>query len=116
MKEESRRLAHALAECIHACNDCFNGCLEEKHVEKMKKCIRLDKECAEICGTALAMVYAGSHYKQEILTLCKNICHDCAEECKRHPEDHCQECAQMCETCAKVCGEFLNETVYEGTC
>lgn len=116
MKEESRNLAHILAECVHACNDCFSACLKEKDVAMMAECIRLDKACAEICATTLSMVYAGSHFKQEILILCKNICHACAQECGKHAFDHCQECAKACEACASACSEYLNSHVDDGTC
>ncbi len=107
MKPESKLLAAHLAECIHACNDCHDACLDEKHVMMMAGCIRMDKECAEICSATLQLVHRGGRFAKEMLALCAKACEACAEECGKHAEGHCQECAQMCRDCAKSCREFL---------
>ncbi len=107
MNPESKILTHRLAECIHACNDCMNGCLDEKHVSMMAECIRLDKECADICTATLALVHHGGYFAKEILSLCVKACKACADECSKHPEAHCTECAAACRECAAVCAGFL---------
>ncbi|MCD7976053.1 MAG: four-helix bundle copper-binding protein [Tannerellaceae bacterium] len=106
MKQENLNLAHALAECIHVCNYCFSSCLEEEDVKMMKECIKLDKECAEICAATLATIYPGNHFTNEMLILCKKACLACAEECGKHSYEHCQTCARVCQACAKMCEEF----------
>ncbi len=108
MLAKSLNLSHKLAECVHACNDCFNGCLEEKNIDAMKECIRLDKECSIICGTTLELIHAGGHFMKEILSLCEKACRACANECSKFHEDHCKECAKACNECAKACSEFLS--------
>ncbi len=106
MRADSKALAHKLAECVHACNDCHDACLDEQHIMMMKGCIRLDVECAQICLTALSLVHRGAHFAKEILDLCAKACEACAAECGKHPYDHCKECAQVCTECAKACREF----------
>ena len=106
MKEESLSLARTLAECIHVCNFCFNSCLEEEDVKMMKECIKLDKECAEICAATLATVYPGNHMTNEMLELCRKACEACAGECSKHSNEHCQTCAKVCRACARACEEF----------
>jgi len=108
MLEKAIQLSHKLAECVHACNYCFNACLEEEDVMMMKNCIRLDKECALVCQATLGLIYPGSQFKKEVLDLCEKACESCAEECNKHPMDHCKECARVCEECAKACSEFLS--------
>ncbi|MCC8088724.1 MAG: four-helix bundle copper-binding protein [Rikenellaceae bacterium] len=115
MDEKMKDLVHKLAECVHMCNDCFNACLDEEDVKKMKECIRLDKECAEICSATQNLIYGGSHFKKEVLSLCKTICRQCADECKKYPMDHCQNCAKACEACESACSDFLNDS-YDGVC
>ncbi len=33
-----------------ACIHCYDACLKEEHVNMMVECIRLDRECADICS------------------------------------------------------------------
>ena len=107
MLAKSLNLSHKLAECVHACNDCFNACLEENDVKMMKECIGLDRECAIICGTTLELIHANGHFMKEILSLCEKTCRACANECGKFPQKHCQECAKICDECTKVCNEFM---------
>lgn len=55
MDKKTLNLAYKLAYCQGLCNYCFNACLEEKDIQMMKDCIKYDKECAEICGTAFSL-------------------------------------------------------------
>lgn len=109
MTTENIKLSQKLAECVLACNNCFEGCLQEEHVKMMVQCIRLDKECAIICSTTLQLVYKESHFLPESLELCINACQTCADECRKYPEEHCRECAKTCDECATVCREFLHQ-------
>jgi hypothetical protein len=104
--EKIKTLATTLAECVFACNDCHEKCLREKHVAMMVDCIRLDKDCAAVCGATLQLLYDGSPLMGEALGLCITACEMCAEECARHEEAHCQECARICRECAATCREF----------
>ncbi|MCD7901773.1 MAG: four-helix bundle copper-binding protein [Bacteroides sp.] len=103
--EKKKEVAHKLAECVIYCNHCFSSCLEEEDVKMMKKCIRLDKDCAEVCQFTLGMLHR-SPFVDGYLEMCIKVCEACAEECSKHQNEHCQECAKMCKECAEVCRNF----------
>lgn len=89
--------------CMVACNHCYTACLGDKNVEMMKDCIRLDRECADICAYAAQAMSINSSYAMKICSLCAEVCKACGNECKKHDSDHCQQCADACFACAKVC-------------
>ncbi len=94
----------ACIECATECNHCAVSCLEEKDVQSLTKCIRLNLECAIICRVTAELMSLGSRYSKEICQLCATICTACAEECEKHAGDgleYCRECAEICRTSAK---------------
>lgn len=101
-------LIEALQKCATACENCADACLHEDNLSEMVACIRLDRDCANVCTTALYMTIRDSEYIRSILTLCEQICADCAEECEKHDHDHCQQCARACRRCEEQCREYLN--------
>lgn len=107
MDRNEMNLVHRLGECIYMCNMCFDACLKEDDVAMMAGCIRLDKECAAICGAALQNVYGDNWYRKDMLKLCRKVCEDCAEECGKFTQDHCRRCAKACQDCADACAEFI---------
>jgi len=106
MEKKVLYLVSVLANCKAMCNYCFNACLHEEDVKMMKDCIKLDKECAEICGLTLSLIASDSPFSKEILSLCSKACQKCADECKKHHYDHCQDCARACSQCAEACNEY----------
>jgi hypothetical protein len=44
---------HACIECLVACEMCSDACLDESNVKMMVDCIRLDRDCADACATAI---------------------------------------------------------------
>ena len=96
-------LLQALAQCTATCEMSSDALLDEDHLKKLVRCIRLTQDCARICS--LAHSFAASHaaYTNAILKQCADICHACAEECSRHTMDHCQACAQACRACEEAC-------------
>jgi hypothetical protein len=106
MEKNMSELVRVLAECHAACNYCFNACLEERDIQMMTKCIKQDKECAEICILTSSLVASNSNYSKEILELCMEACETCAAECGKHHYDHCQACAKACNKCAEVCKAY----------
>ncbi|PBB04811.1 MULTISPECIES: four-helix bundle copper-binding protein [Bacillaceae] len=101
--QQHQETLNVLHECMEACNHCFDACLKEDDVKMMAGCIRLDRECADICGYLEAAITRGSAYVSELASVCAKICDDCAEECAKHDHDHCQECAEACRKCADAC-------------
>ncbi|KZO00536.1 four-helix bundle copper-binding protein [Pseudobacillus badius] len=101
--EQYSGLLQALHECMEACNRCFDACLKEKDVSMMTACIRLDRECADICGFLEAAIARNSPFISSLTKLCADICEACGNECKKHHHDHCQRCAEACMKCAEAC-------------
>lgn len=105
MLEKKKEVIRLLGECVMACNHCFSSCLEEEDVKMMKDCIKLDKECAEVCSFTIIMLH-NSRFAGQYLDLCTQVCDACAEECGKHHNDHCRMCAEACKKCADACRQF----------
>ena len=52
--------------CAAACEHCATACLSEAEVKAMADCIRLDRDCADICRLASAMMSRDSKFAKEI--------------------------------------------------
>lgn len=90
-------------ECMKKCNQCYDACLQEEEVYPMSACIRLTRDCADVCILAAQFMTRNSEHMKEACVLCADICNRCAEECRNHAYEHCQACAAACEACAKKC-------------
>ncbi|MBO0995142.1 four-helix bundle copper-binding protein [Bacillus sp. SD088] len=106
--QEYQSVLTALNECVLACNSCYQACLKEVDLQMMVECIRLDRECADICAYFEQAITRGTPYVAELATLCITICKDCGNECKQHNHDHCQKCAAACLKCAEECQALLS--------
>ena len=94
----------ACIECATTCNQCAVSCLEEKDVQYLIKCIRLDLECAVICRSTAELMSLNSSYSKDVCQLCASICNVCAQICEQHANmgmEHCRECAEACRACAQ---------------
>ncbi|MEO6452686.1 MAG: four-helix bundle copper-binding protein [Ginsengibacter sp.] len=114
--QQYQKCIDACLECATECNHCAVSCLEEKDVQYLIKCIRLDLECAVICRASAELMTLGSAYSSQICDLCAAICNACAKMCEQHGNmgmEHCRECAEACRACAKetmeVAGESTNK-------
>lgn len=96
-------LIQKLLDCALACENCATACLGEEDVKMMAACIKLDRDCADLCLQAARLLQRQSDIALQYLLLCEEICRQCAEECGKHQHDHCQQCAQACRTCADAC-------------
>lgn len=89
------------------CNQCAVSCLQEKDVQRMKKCIRLDLECAAICTAAVQVMSLNGELSEQLCQLCAEVCNRCGQECARFTEmEHCRKCAEVCRRCAEVCSQM----------
>lgn len=101
-------LTSKLSACQAACNYCYDACLKEDDIDMMRRCIRTDRDCADICGMALSFVQRDSELLNEVLELCATACDTCAEECEKHDHhEHCVECAKACRECAEACRAYI---------
>lgn len=96
-------LIQKLWDCVLACENCATACLGEDDVKDMTACIKLDRDCADICAQAARLLKRGSVIAHQYLLLCEEICRLCGEECGKHHHDHCQQCAKACMECADAC-------------
>ncbi len=101
--EQHAELLKVLHECMTECNHCFDACLKEDDVKMMAECIRLDRECADICGYLEQAISRNSPFVKELAQVCATICEACGNECKQHDHEHCQRCAEACFKCAEAC-------------
>ncbi|WP_310586735.1 four-helix bundle copper-binding protein [Telluribacter sp. SYSU D00476] len=81
----------------------MDACLGEEDVKMMVDCIRLDRDCANICFTAVELMANNSPFAAQLCDLCAQICDACADECEKHDADHCHRCAEVCRRCAEEC-------------
>ncbi len=96
-------LIQTLLNCVSACEHCATACLQEEDVKMMANCIRLDRDCADICTQAVRLLQRDSNIAHQYLLLCEEICRLCADECGRHDAEHCRKCAEDCRACAEAC-------------
>lgn len=103
-QERYHRCLEACIECWIACEMCSDACLDEENTDMMVRCIRLDRDCADACRMAAAVMVRGGEKAEEVCRLCAELCEACAEECEKHTgHDHCRMCAEACRRCAEEC-------------
>jgi hypothetical protein len=125
MLETHPRPAHVdrevLAACIEACVACAQTCescadadLAESDVTELRKCIRLDLDCADICIATSRVLTRQTEYDASLaraqVEACRRVCAACAEECEHHAEmhEHCRICAGECRRCESECARLLD--------
>lgn len=115
MHAQNRTLTQEWTECIAECFRCAQTCeecgddmigMEQKgDAQLMQQCIRLCRECADICTMAGRWMSRLSPMADRLCRWCAEICDACAEECERHAPHHsgCGPCAEECRRCADGC-------------
>lgn len=101
--QKNKGLLQKLSYCQSACEHCADACLSEDSIAKLAECIRLDRDCADICNLAIKFVSRGSERATSVLEECADICDACARECEKHEHEHCKDCAEACRKCAEAC-------------
>lgn len=101
-----KNLVQILLNCAWSCEVCAVACLNESDVTAMAACIRLNRDCADMCGQAAVLLERNSKIGNQFLLLCEEICLMCKDECEKHGDmDHCRQCAEACRKCAEACHE-----------
>lgn len=112
------RCIDACVACAQACVACADACLGEGDVTHLARCIRLDADCADVCGATARVLSRHQHPDLEslrkLVEACALISQRCAEECEQHEamHAHCKVCAAACRTCLKACGEVLRHLAH----
>ena len=94
----------ALQECSVECSICSVESLQEREVARMRECILICLDCADLCRTLIGMLGRTSQYSKELLAVCGKLCHECADICEKYKEmEHCRKCAEVCHDCGTLC-------------
>jgi hypothetical protein len=99
--------------CEQTCAACADACLGEDDLDSLRRCIRANLDCADVCASTARML--SRHFAPQValiasqLALCAAACALCAEECgKHHHHEHCQVCAEMCARTEDECRQALD--------
>ncbi|GEB47790.1 MULTISPECIES: hypothetical protein [Streptomyces] len=116
------RCVAACQSCEQACTACADACLGEDQADRLRTCIRLDQQCADVCHTTARLLIrhhdghggslAGQAEQGAVraqLEACALLCAACAQECERHAAHHahCRVCAAACRSCEESCRALL---------
>ncbi len=104
--EHLKNCIDACLACLVTCEKCIPDCIKSGNQE----CIRLCRDCADICTLVAKFDARGADYGQELHAICAKICRACAIECEKHANHHesCKECAEACRKCAAICEELAS--------
>ncbi|MGJ7908032.1 four-helix bundle copper-binding protein [Actinopolyspora sp. H202] len=103
----------ACVECAQACTTCADACLSEEGLQNLRRCVRLDLDCADICEVTGRVLSRQTAYDAPTskgqLEACRESCATCAKECESHAEthEHCRLCAEACRRCERACEQLL---------
>jgi hypothetical protein len=113
-REPIAKAIEALMECSQACTACADACLSEDQIDSLRKCIRTDLDCADICAVTARVLSRHTGYDANItraqLRACIQACESCGDECEQHEgtPEHCRICAETCQRCAEACRSLLD--------
>lgn len=102
-----------LTACADTCTACADACLGEEQVGNLRRCIRLNLDCADSCRATAAMLLRQTEpdlgVLRAALEACAQACRSCGDECDQHAEmhEHCRVCAEACRRCAEACDRAL---------
>lgn len=102
--------------CAQTCTACADACLSEAddQLPMLRKCIRSDTDCADICSTTARIVSRHTGYDanltRAVLQACATAFRSCGEECAIHASryEHCRVCAEACRRCEQACQELID--------
>ncbi|WP_460960904.1 four-helix bundle copper-binding protein [Parasphingorhabdus pacifica] len=83
--------------------------MSEQRVDELRKCIRSDLDCADICEVTARVLSRHTNITRAQLQACIQACESCGDECARHAamHAHCRICAEECRRRAETCRSLL---------
>jgi hypothetical protein len=96
-------------DCAAVCTACADACLGEEMVDSLRRCIRLDLDCADLCETTARLLGRQQEPPRQLIrqlvAVMATMCRICAEECNKHAQmhAHCRICADACRRCERSC-------------
>jgi hypothetical protein len=109
-----RECMAACVECAQACTACADACLSEEMVADLRKCLRTNLDCADVCETTGRVLSRRTGYDADltraVVEACARACALCGAECSQHAEmhEHCRVCAEACRRCGEACQRVLS--------
>lgn len=103
----------ACFDCVQSCTTCADACLGEDDVDLLRRCIRLNVDCADICATTGRMLSRSMipdlGLQRLMVQACAMVCGSCRAECQHHARmhEHCRICAEACRRCEDACTHLL---------
>jgi hypothetical protein len=97
------------AECAQSCVACADACLGETQLDPLRRCIRLNLDCADACEVAARMLLRPHEPDLDVLRRQLEVaslsCRACSDECGKHAgqHEHCRVCRDICVRCAEAC-------------
>ena len=82
------RTVDTLVACAQACTACADACLSEEMVAELRKCIRTNLDCADICTATGKALSRHTGYDANLtraqVQACAQACKSCGDECEQH--------------------------------
>jgi hypothetical protein len=101
-----------LLDCVKSCEECVIDSISGSYPQKMDRCIRLARDCKDVCSLQAKYLSRNSPIAPNLMSLCVEICMLCAEECLKHPQSkECKDCHKACLKCAETCKKQIAELV-----
>jgi len=103
----------ACVECAQSCTACADACLSEESVAELRKCVRTNLDCADICDATGRVLSRHTGYDADltraVLEACAAACKACGDECARHADmhEHCRVCADACRRSEHACRDLV---------
>lgn len=114
--EQLASVIEELIACAQTCTACADACLGEKeHLSELRRCIRLNLDCADICETTARVLTRQVAFEpavaRRLLEACAEACRACGEECQQHASmmEHCRICAEACRRCEQACRKAIDQ-------
>jgi hypothetical protein len=105
-----KSLAHCievLQRCAVSCTACADECLDEPDITRLRRNIRLNLDCADVCGTVARLLARRGEPDlstlRALLEACVDICTAAAAENQKHADEfeYCKLTAEIVLTCGR---------------
>jgi hypothetical protein len=99
--------------CSNSCTACADACLAEATVEHLRRCIRINMDCGDICTVTGRILSRQTETDWQLVRIqievCRVACQICRVECETHAgmHEHCKICAESCYICEEACARLL---------
>lgn len=112
-----KSLTHCIEMCLQcaaSCTACADECLDEPDIAQLRRCIRLNVDCADVCAMLARLLSRRGDPDLTTLRSCleaaTTICSATALESQKHASDYeyCKLNAELCLACARECDAAMS--------